>query len=151
MTETQGQRFRRIAAVGTASGVVGWALENVWSKINGEGWRFSAAFGGAPVPFLPVYAVGGATIAAVGPALKEAGLPWPLRGASYALTLGILEFAACKLDRKLLASQPELDRDNSWHYGEGEESIDGGGCVDESHVLAWGVLGLLAERFALPR
>ena len=146
----QGDRWRRIGKVGLASGVAGWALENTLARAQGEPWRFSALFGKLPIPFLPVYAAGGAAIAAVGPSFATSGLPWPIRGASYALLLGLLEVGACKLDRKLLLEDPDADRDASWHYGEAE-SVDGKGCVDEKHALAWGVLGLLVERFARPR
>ncbi len=154
MSESQSSRWKRVASVATiggVSGVAGWALENVYAKLRGHPTIYSAAFRGRSIPFLPVHAVGGATVAAIGPALKNAGLPWPIRGASYALLFAGLEVVACKIDRKILTLSPKderpHDRPHSWHYG--EESIDGDGCVDDSHALTWGVLGLIAERFAV--
>lgn len=151
--ETQGDRWKRVApvaVVGAASGVAGWALENAFAKLRGHAPIYSVAFAGRRVPFLPVHAVGGATVATIGPALKNAGLPWAIRGATYALLFGGLEVVACKLDRAILARSADADREASWNYGDGEAdaSIDGEGCVDESHAVAWGVLGLIAERFA---
>lgn len=117
-------------------GVAGWGIENALF-----GPRYSAAFGGTHVPFLPVYALGGATVLALAPTLKAQNIPWPLRGAAYAGVLTGVEWAGCQVDRHTLGAK-------SWDYDH-EESLDGHGCIDWKHAVAWGVLGLIAEQFAM--
>ena len=174
MAETQGSRWKRVASVasiGGASGVAGWALENMHAHSRGEPWRFSAAFRGLPVPFLPVYAVGGATVAAVGPALRNSGLPWFLRGASYALLLGGLELAACKIDRMLAPGRRwDYDADAAIAAAATAEAAleqrrsrpptspsssssrlrSTATAASTSHTqIVWGLLGLIVEHFAV--
>jgi hypothetical protein len=107
-----------------AAGVAGWAVENAYA-----GPRWSAVTGGpeAGVPYLPIYATGGAGVLVAAPHL--AALPLPVRFAVYAAGLSALEYAACRAERA-------LGRE-SWDYG--------GQCVDAPHALAWGLLGLVAE------
>lgn len=121
----------RLAVVFAASGVVGWLLENMLTPNAGRAsGRYSKAFGGARVPFLPVYAAGGALVALAAPA--AAALPLPVRGLAYAIGLSGLELAACRLDRSL-PGRP------SWSYGLSDA------CVDGPHALAWAGLGLAVE------
>jgi hypothetical protein len=114
-----------IALAGVASGFGGWLLE--WAFRGRPG--YSVAFGGARVPFLPVYAVGGAMVSALAPELS--GLSWPARGAAYAGALTLAELGAGLVDR---ATDHE-----SWSYD--------GRVIDAPHALAWGALGLVAEAF----
>jgi hypothetical protein len=106
-----------------AYGVAGWVLENVVS-----GPRYSAVFGGAKVPLLPVYGIGGLVIGAARPALSD--MTPAARAISYGGVLSAVEVATCKLDRAMGWQ--------SWSY-------DGDACVDLPHALAWGALGLAAE------
>jgi hypothetical protein len=84
------------------------------------------------VPFLPAYAVGGAAVLLTAQAINT--WPWPIRGMTYAAMLTGFEYAACQIDRQILGAK-------SWDYG-------GGSCIDWKHALAWGALGLVAEKFA---
>lgn len=113
------------------AGLLGFALENVLF-----GARYSKALGGASagIPFLPVYAVGGAVLAAVVPAVQP--LMLPLRVAAYAGSLTAVEYGACQLDRGV-GGRP------SWEYANG---LDAQGCIDVPHILAWGGLGLVVEQ-----
>lgn len=130
--ESQAKRWARVAAVGVAAGVAGWGLERVLFKTP-------RSFVGGRVPFLPAWSLGGAFVAATAPALRSSGLPWFLRGASYAVLLTGLEATACALDRKLIGER-------SWDYSNGEDPAPHGGCVDERAALAFGALGLLVEK-----
>jgi uncharacterized membrane protein len=112
-------------------GLAGWALENVLSDRP----RYSAAFRGAPVPFLPVYAVGGAVVIALAPKIRN--LSAPARAAIYAAASTGVELVACDIDRNVLDAR-------SWDYG--PSVIVKNGCVNYRHSIAWGVLGLLAEQ-----
>ena len=120
-------RFAATALAFGASGFAGWAIENVLF-----GPRYSNAFRGHRVPFLPVYAVGGASIALLSPVIVD--LPWPARAGAYAAGLTALELAACQLDR---GAGPR-----TWDYGGATPT---GSCVDVPHAFAWGALGLAAE------
>lgn len=119
----------RVLGVAVACGVVGWALENT---LSGPG-RYSKAFGGARIPFLPTYAIGGAAVMLAEPTL--APLPLPARFVAYAAGLSALELGACAMDRSMVGRR-------SWNYG---PSL-GGGCVDLPHAAAWGALALMLER-----
>jgi hypothetical protein len=124
--------------VALGCGLLGWLLEDVLRRPS-EPHRFSKVFQGAPVPFLPVYAVGGALVAlSMG---RLARLSMPARFGVYAAGLSVLELAAGSLDRSI-PGQP------SWSYGLS------GARVDLAHATAWGGLGLLAEaglkRFGQP-
>lgn len=115
-------------------GVAGWAMENALSETP----RYSALFGGHKIPFLPVYAGGGAAVLAIAPTLKKQNIPWFLRGAVYAGVLTGAEWVGCQLDRGTFNAR-------SWDYG---PDAPAGGCIDLKHSIAWGVLGLIAEQFA---
>lgn len=118
--------------MGAACGVAGWLLENTVASAQGRPPRFSKAFGGATVPWLPVYAAGGVAVALAAPTLASASLP--LRFVTYAAGLSALELAACVGDRR-------LEGGPSWHYPGGGL----GGCVDLKHAAVWGGLALLLE------
>lgn len=105
-------------------GLAGWLLENAL-----YGSRYSKAFGGVLVPFLPVYGTGGVLIGAAAPLLVD--VPAPARVAVYAATFSGVESLACSLDR---AAGP-----SAWDYGDGA-------CVDVPHAIGWGLLGLVAEQ-----
>lgn len=141
--ESQARRWARVAAVGVAAGIAGWGLERVLFKTP-------RSFVGGRVPFLPAWGIGGAFVAATAPALRGAGLPWLLRGASYAVLLTGLEATACAIDRKLLGGSNEGGSpdyaERSWDYSDGEDPAPHGGCVDERAALAFGALGLLVEK-----
>lgn len=124
--------FTKLLGYAAAFGVAGWALENLLSETP----RYSAAFRGKRVPFLPVYALGGASVLVVSPTLKAQGMPAAARAATYAGILSGVEWTACQIDRKTMCAR-------SWDYG--PDTPDGDGCVDVPHAVAWGVLGLVAE------
>lgn len=119
------------AANTTLFGVGGWALENAL-----YGPRFSAMFGGAQVPILPIYAVGGATLLLARPLLQK--LPWILRVPIYAGILTGVEFAGCQFDRHVLKAC-------SWDYTNQACANTLQGCIDPNHSLVWGVLGILVD------
>jgi uncharacterized membrane protein len=94
-----------LAASAMLFGMGGWAIENVLSKEP----RYSALFKGEKVPFLPVYAFGGAAVMLLSPRLRDADLPWYARAAIYAGTLSGDEYVGCFLDREVLEAC-------SWDY-----------------------------------
>lgn len=116
-------------------GAGGWAIENMLSKKA----RYSALFKGERVPFLPVYAFGGATVMLLAPHLRESRLPWYTRAAIYAVTLSAVEYAGCAIDRKVLGAC-------SWDYSQGACIHPSQGCVDFGHAALWGMLGLVVEK-----
>lgn len=102
-----------------ASGVAGWAIENALFAP-----RYSRVFGEARIPFLPVFAAGGAAVALLSEEIADES---PIvRGAVYAAVLTGLEGAAGLADRSIGRT--------SWDYD--------GAVVDVPHALAWGALGL---------
>ena len=114
-------------------GVVGWAGENALG-----GPRYSQVWRGHRVPFSPVYAAGGAAVAALAP--HVAGLPFPVRGAIYGAVATGIEYAACQIDRRVFKAR-------SWDYGRNDSVAEKTeGCVDWKHSLLWAGLGFLAER-----
>lgn len=112
-------------------GVGGWALENV---IFGP--RFSVVFNRAPVPFLPVYAAGGAAMLLARPHLKK--IPWLLRLPIYGAMLSGVEYAGCLVDRKLFGAC-------SWDYSEQSCAQTYQGCIDLQHFALWSILGVLVD------
>lgn len=110
-----------------SAGAAGWALENVAHPP-----RYSKALGGseAKVPFLPVYAVGGLTLALLAPTIKN--LPVAHRAVIYGAALTALELGAGVLDEA--AGGPP-----SWDYG--------GLKVDPAHFALWAFLGLMVEGY----
>lgn len=112
-----------VALAGTLAGFGGFLLEDAF-----VGPRYSEVFGpGNRIPFLPVYAAGGALVAGLTPLLSNQ--PWYVRGAAYAAILGLLEASAGMLER--------AEGRASWDYE--------GDVIDVKHVLLWGALGLGAE------
>ncbi len=107
-----------VLSVAAASGVIGWGIENA---IFGP--RHSKLFD-REVPFLPVYAAGGAAVALLSPLLEDDGAL--VRGAIFGTVLTGLEAVAG------LAERAQGRR--SWDYG--------GSPVDLPHAIAWAGLGL---------
>jgi hypothetical protein len=112
-------------------GVGGWVLENMFF-----GPRFSAMWGGWKIPFLPVYALGGASIMLAAPHLQK--VPWYARVPIYGGILTGVEALGCFVDRKLLGAC-------SWDYSKTNCMSDDRGCIDFKHAIIWGVLGLAGE------
>lgn len=123
-------RLASFFGIVVAAGILGFVMENVIF-----GARYSKALDGrrGGVPFLPVYAAGGAVLASVIPAVRP--LAVPLRFAAYAGSLTAVEYGACQLDRGWGS--------RSWKY---EEGFDSHGCVDLPHSIAWGALGVVMEQ-----
>lgn len=111
----------RFAAYSAAGGVLEW------------GWRGemprSAIFAKQPVPFLPIYGLGGVALAAIASHVK--GEDWLSRFGAYAAALTALELVSCKVGKAVYGYV-------GWEY-------DGGACVDIGHSIAWGALGLALE------
>jgi len=118
--------FARIATAFLIGGVVGWVFENALFYP-----RNANLFGRLPIPFLPIYGFGAATVVATAPYLRE--LPAVARAGIYAGELTLLEYGACHIDRAL--GPP------SWDYD--------GNCVDVPHAILWGILGLGTEQLAM--
>jgi putative ABC transporter type IV len=123
-----------LAANTALFGIGGWALENA---IYGP--RFSAVFGRAKVPFLPVYAIGGAMILLTKPRMKR--IPWILRVPIYTALLTGIEFVGCQIDRRVFGAC-------SWDYTNAGCANALEGCLDVSHSLLWGALGVFVEALA---
>lgn len=121
----------RIALVALGTGVAGWALENLVEQLTAPPEakppiRYSMNL--PEVPFLPVYAAGGAAVALLHPYLENMH---PIaRALVYGGTLTAVEAGAGYLER----SQGRM----SWDYG--------GSPVDLPHAVAWTVLGYGLER-----
>lgn len=111
-----------LAALG--AGVAGWAIENAFF-----GRRRS--YHAPNLPFMPVYAVGGAAVALLVPHLKNASAPE--RAVVYGLTLTAIEGTAGALER--------AEGRRSWDYD--------GSPIDAPHALAWTGLGLVLEQAIL--
>ena len=115
-------------------GIAGWALENTLAPSP----RYSALFGEARVPFLPIYAFGGTTLLLLAPRLRSSGISWPLRATIYAGILTALELAGCAIDRNVLGAR-------SWTYDPRGSYKGLAGCVDPVHALLWAAAGLAME------
>lgn len=116
-------------------GVAGWAGENLLF-----GPRYSAAFGGRHVPFLPVYAAGGLTMLLAAPKLADKSLL--VRALAYAAIGTTIEYAGCRLDRDVLAAR-------SWDYKKRDGlAVSTDGCLSWTHTALWGALGLVVEKIA---
>ena len=126
-----------VVAKAALFGVAGWAAENL---ISGGG-RYSPAFQGKHVPFLPSYAVGGLAVMSAAPYIED--WPMPVRAVTYALLGAAVEFAGCQIDRRVYEAR-------SWDYG-GSDALAKAtaGCVDWKHTALWGVLGVVAEKTLL--
>lgn len=122
-------------AAAALGGVLGWGLLAV---VTPEDPLYSKAFGRAKVPFLPVFAAGGAAIALAAPHLRH--LNMLERAAIYGLGATALELGACALDRQLLRGEP------AWNYSPKGSPQNLLGCVDIKHSLAWTALALGFER-----
>ena len=132
----------KIVPAAAALGVAGFALENVFF-----GARYSNLFGGAHVPFLPIYAFGGAVALVAAPHLKNADLPWYARAAAYGVLLSGVEWVGCRVDRDAL-------KGCAWDYSGQEKEKEkekecrdpARGCIDLPHFVLWGILGLVVEQ-----
>jgi len=113
-------RAARALLAAAATGLAGWALENVVF-----GARYSHLLPG--VPLLPIYAVGGAAISLAEPALRP--VPTVGRALVYAGGLAALEASAGAIER--------AKGRTSWDYD--------GSPADVPHAFVWGLLGLVAE------
>ena len=127
---TVGEVVFKTALFGTA----GWAIENLVADAP----RYSSVFAGHKVPFLPIYAAGGLAVLGAAPHLAKNSLL--MRAIAYAVIGTAVEYAGCRLDRKVFDSR-------SWDYG----TVDGlasrtEGCLSWKHAALWGGLGLLAEK-----
>jgi uncharacterized membrane protein len=127
-------------------GAGGWAIENTLSetpkRYSETPKRYSALFQGRHVPWLPVYAFGGAIVMLLAPRLRESHLSWYARAGIYAVTLSAVEYAGCLIDRKTLGAC-------SWDYASSGKKCSGDqGCVDFKHAALWGMLGLAVEKVA---
>lgn len=132
MAKSAGDIIARV----TMFGVAGWVAENALCQED----RYSPLFRGHKVPFLPMYAAGGLAMTGAAPYVAK----WPVlaRGLAYAIVGTGVEWIGCKIDRVLL-------RSHSWDYGPRDAlSRASEGCVNFSHSMLWGGLGLIAEKFA---
>jgi hypothetical protein len=102
------------------AGFAGWLLENMLF-----GPRYSYHLPG--VPWLPVYAVGGAAVATIAPRIGDMNIAG--RAVVYGATLTAIEGTAGTLER--------AEGRRSWDYG--------GSPVDLPHAAAWAGLGLVLE------
>ena len=124
----------RFALAGALAGTAGWAIEYAWEGRP----RYSAVFAGVRVPFLPIYGFGAALVGLLANWPLLAGWPLIVRGIGYAIALTGPEWVGCQIDRALGAC--------SWDYTGTKCLRHGAGCIDAGHSLAWGGLGLAAER-----
>lgn len=108
-----------------AFGFAGWLLENVYR----EKPAFSKAFGGAKVPFLPVYAIGGLSVLLLSEKIKDYEA-WQ-RFIIYAAATTGVEFVAGQIDR-MDGKKP------SWDYD--------GAVVNLGYSLMWAGAALAIEK-----
>jgi uncharacterized membrane protein len=121
-----------------AGGFAGYIAETLYT---GEA-RYSHFFDDRKIPFLPIYGVGAAAIAAAAPALHEADAPWWLRFVFYSAGLTVVEMAGCAIDRSA--------GDASWNYDNSKAlATAAGGCVSLPHSLLWGALGLAVDQLVM--
>lgn len=118
--------------IGTAilAGFGGWAAENVLFTKPGE-YRYSSLIPG--IPFLPVYALGGALMSVATPAVKKSGVGVIGRFAIYGALLTGIEGAAGYLER--------WEGRKTWDYQ--------GDPIDLQHAALWGALGLISENIGI--
>lgn len=114
-------KAQTVALAALLAGVAGWTLEN----IGGGSPRYSAHLPG--LPFLPVYAAGGAVVALLAPSLS--GFHPLGKAMVYAGALTALEASAGYAERAMGRQ--------SWDYQ--------GAPVDLPHALLWGGLGLALD------
>lgn len=117
---------KRVIASSVVGGFSGWAIENVLFASPGQP-RYSALLPG--VPFLPVYAVGGAVLAGVEPFVRKSKLGVVGKFLVYGALLGGLEAVAGYAER--------WEGRQTWDYD--------GAPTDLKHAALWGVVGVLSE------
>lgn len=116
------------AASFLAYSFAGWLLESVPRASPSSRYPPRARlWGGAPLPLLPVYGVGGLVAQQLAPRLKGQSLA--VRFVSYAAALTAVELVACGASEALWGER-------AWSYN---------GCVDPAHSAWWGILGLAVE------
>lgn len=114
-------KAQTVALAALLAGVTGWTLENVGSDKP----RYSSHLPG--LPFLPVYAAGGAIVALLAPSLSDFH-PFG-KALVYAGALTALEASTGYAERTMGRK--------SWDYE--------GAPVDLPHALLWGGLGLALD------
>lgn len=116
----------RIALIATGAGFAGWALENVAAAAQNEPPRYSHHF--PRLPFLPIYAAGGALVAVLAPRLRDVSTAG--RIVVYGVALTGLEAVSGHLERRAGRK--------SWDYG--------GAVIDIPHTILWAALALAGEQ-----
>ena len=116
----------RVAVTSALAGFGGWVVENAF--VNPSGSQVARYSHHLPnVPFLPVYAVGGASVALLAPHLQTVG---PVgKFLIYAGVLTGVEAMAGLLERS--------EGRRSWDYN--------GKAIDLKHAAMWGALGLITD------
>lgn len=119
-------------------GIAGWVFENA---LCGE--RNSSLFGGAKVPFLPIYAANGVALTAASTFVKN----WPAfgKGLAYAALGTTIEYIGCQLDRKILEQRTSFNPRG--FIADDALFRASGGCVNFTRSALWGGFGLIAEKF----
>lgn len=110
--------LKRVLLTALGTGVAGWAMENVL-------WGPHYSWAAPNLPFIPMYAAGGAIIALMEPRVSHWSLP--AQALTYGATLTAFEGVAGLIDR--------ANGRKTWDYD--------GHVVDVPHALAWAVLGTL--------
>jgi uncharacterized membrane protein len=113
----------------------GWAVENVANLPDPP--RYSPLFGGARLPLLPVYGIGGLLTLQTMKRMRKHRIPAVYRAVVYAASSAALEYVTCHLDRWVGF--------RSWDYT-GDPTADRDGCVDLKHSAAWALLAFAVEQ-----
>lgn len=121
-------KIAKVVLVAVGAGLAGWALENAWAKLHGDPPRYSRVPGVGGLPFLPVYAAGGAAVALAQPFLTRR--PLPVKALAYGTGLTALELAAATAERSAGRA--------SWAYEDGAP-------VSVGHSLTWAGMALLLD------
>jgi hypothetical protein len=122
-------------------GVGGWVVENSLCRAD----SYSPLFGGAKVPFLPIYAVNGLALTAMEPYISK----WPTfaRGLAYGAAGSLVEYAGCwVLKRQWLGQQSYRAALAQSFQGNDALARLTDGCVDFTRGLMWAGMGLVAEK-----
>lgn len=122
------------------AGVAGWAAENALQQLRARNLNepapathYSRALPG--IPFLPVYAAGGAFVALTAPYLSQELSPVELF-IVYGMSLSAIEYVGGRVDRALYPNLPP-----AWQYPKNAPPGQGS-STDIPHGLLWGLLGV---------